>query len=140
MLRFAILSLGFCFAASLAHADPCRAIPERGPLPAAVAPGRTFSGPVVYVADGDSLCVAIGSGQQNWVEVRIADFYAPELYAQGGQAAKATMARIAMGRVVACRADHRSYDRIVAVCSLGGVSLGERMRRAGMTEGGRGRR
>ncbi|HEY2355973.1 MAG TPA: hypothetical protein VGH86_00880 [Phenylobacterium sp.] len=65
--------------ASSAAADPCKAIPDRGPAPAYLSSGATFSGPVVYVGDGDSLCVAVGEGPQNWVEVRLADFYAPEL-------------------------------------------------------------
>jgi hypothetical protein len=43
-----------------ALADPCDLIPERGPMPAEVRAGQVFSGPVVYVGDGDRLCVAVG--------------------------------------------------------------------------------
>jgi micrococcal nuclease len=124
---------------SSAHADPCKAIPDRGPLPAYLVRGARFEGPVTYVGDGDSLCVAVGNGSLNWVEVRLADFYAPELHASGGQAAKATLAEIAMGRHAVCVVGHRSYDRVVAQCLIDGVSIGDRMRTAGIGEGGNGR-
>jgi hypothetical protein len=72
-----------------------------------------------------------------WVEVRIADFYALELHEPGGQEAKAALDRIAKGRVAECRAIGQSYDRVVSACTVHGVSLGDRMRAAGVTEGGR---
>ena len=124
---------------SAALADPCKAIPDRGPMPPQLEPGRRFSGPVSYVGDGDSLCVAIGQGPAAWVEVRLADFYAPELSAPGGREAKAALERIAMGKRVECEAQHRSYDPVVAVCTVQGVKLGDRMRAAGITAGGYGR-
>jgi micrococcal nuclease len=108
-------------------------------MPPQLEPGRRFSGPVSYVGDGDSLCVAIGQGPGAWVEVRLADFYAPELSAPGGRQAKAALESIAMGRRVECAAQRRSYDRVVAVCSIQGVSLGRRMRAAGILQGGNGR-
>jgi len=137
-LVLSILTLGVL--ATAAHADPCKAIPDKGPMPAYLARGSVFSGPVVYVGDGDGLCVSVGPRPgADWVEVRIADFYAPELHEPGGQEAKATLARIAMGRVVRCVADHQSYDRVVARCELRGISLGQHLRQAGVSEGGRGR-
>lgn len=132
------LVLAIC-SASTALADPCKAIPDRGPIPAYLAPGEAFSGPVVYIGDGDSLCVAIGQGPSDWVEVRLADFYAPELAAPGGRQAKAALESIAMGQRVECRAQHRSYDRVVAVCTVQGINLGDRMRAAGVVPGGRGK-
>jgi micrococcal nuclease len=124
---------------SSALADPCEAIPRDGPLPPYLHRGAEFSGPVPYVGDGDSLCVAIGADASEWVEVRLADFYAPELQEPGGEAAKAALGRIALGRVVTCEAGRRSYDRVVAACTLQGVSLGDRMRASGVVQGGRGR-
>lgn len=124
-----------------AKADPCKAIPDRGPMPAYLARGSSFSGPVVYVGDGDGLCVDVGTrpgSPDSWVEVRLADFYAPELREPGGAEAKAALERIARGRRVTCRAEHRSHDRVVAVCRLHRASLGDLMRRAGVQEGGRG--
>ena len=103
--------------------------------------GDQFSGPAVYVGDGDGLCVAAIPGREadptTWVEVRAADFYAPELHEPGGPEAKAALERIAKGKRVECVADHRSYDRVVAFCRLQGESMGAALRRAGAAEGGR---
>jgi micrococcal nuclease len=123
-----------------ALADPCKAVPDKGPAPAWLRHGSTFAGPVVYVGDGDSLCVdARGAGPAGWVEVRLSDFYAPEISSATGPAAKAILEKIAKGRRVECVAGKQSYDRIVATCSLLGRSLGDFMRSAGVREGGRGR-
>lgn len=140
MLRSAALAVAVWCIAGVAAADPCKAIPDKGPMPPHLASGRTFSGTVVYVGDGDSLCVATGPRRgADWVEVRVADFYAPELSAPGGREAKAALERIAMGRPATCRAQKRSYDRIVARCSIAGRSIADHMRAAGVREGGNGR-
>ncbi len=89
--------------------------------------------------EADSLCVAVGPSPADWVEVRVSDFYAPELHEPGGQEAKATLERIAKAREVECRAIRQSYDRLVARCALQGRSLGDLMRSAGVSEGGKGR-
>ena len=123
----------------LAHADPCKAVPDRGPAPSYVAPGSVFVGPVTYVGDGDSLCVGVGRKPAELVEVRLADFYAAELHDAGGSKAKALLVQLAMGKRVRCPAQNKSYDRIVAVCTLNDVSLGTRLRELGSPEGGRGR-
>jgi endonuclease YncB( thermonuclease family) len=125
------LGLGLGLAAFPAFADPCIA-----PLPR---PGVKFSGVVRYVGDGDSLCVGATADPETWIEVRIADFYAPELNAPGGKAAKAALSRIARGKHAQCVAGRRSYDRVVAKCYLRGRSLGASMRAAGVREGGNGR-
>lgn len=126
--------------ASPALADPCKAIPDNGPMPSYLAKGTTFSGPVTYVGDADSLCVAVGGrAPENLVEVRVADFYGPEINAPGGRDAKATLERIVKGRHVVCTAGRRSFDRVVAICRLGGVTIGDLMRGAGVEEGGNGR-
>lgn len=83
------------------------------------------------------MCVAVGQGPETWVEVRVADFYAQELHAAGGAQAKATLERITRGKRAVCKAQHRSYDRVVAVCRIGGQTVGDLMRSAGVAEGGR---
>ena len=118
-------------APGLVWADPCTA-----PLPPA---GTSFSGEVRYVGDGDSLCVGPSPDPASWIEVRLADFSAPELAAPGGRAAKAALEQIAFGRTLRCQAGKRSYDRVVARCRLNGAALGDLMRRAGIAEGGHGR-
>ena len=126
-----------------AQADPCKAIPDKGKLPQRLAKGRSFSGPVVYVGDGDSLCVAATAGREGdrrtWVEVRLADFYAPELREPGGAQAKAELARLAEGRQVTCRTQNRTWDRVAARCLIDGEAVGDLLRRRKVREGGRGR-
>lgn len=117
--------------ASPALADPCKgALPPKG---------TTFSGVVRYVGDGDGLCVGPVNRPDRWIEIRLDDFYAPELHERGGVDAKRRLERIAMGKVLTCRAGRRSYDRVVAACSLGGQPLGAVLRASGGVEGGRGR-
>ena len=129
-MRSALWIVTLLFAAEPALADPCEA-----PLPRR---GATFAGTVRYVGDGDSLCVGAGANPRTWVEVRLADFYAPELHASGGKEAKRALESIAAGQRAVCTADHRSYDRIVATCEIGGESIGRLLRRAGAVEGGNG--
>lgn len=134
-----VVTLGLWFHAGQAMADPCKAISDDGRLPSYIYPGARFSGPVTYVGDGDSLCVGMGRLPSEWVEVRLADFYAPELHEPGGARAKAALESIASGRQASCVARHRSFDRIVAQCAIGGRSIGDQMRDEGIVEGGRGR-
>lgn len=135
-----VLGLGLALFGSAAFADPCGAIPERGPVPSVVAKGATFSGRVVYVGDGDSLCVSLGGGPETWVEVRLEDFYAPELNSAGGREAKAALSQLALGKTAVCLAGPRSYDRVIARCEIEGRSIGAELRKRGIAEGGRGYR
>ena len=119
------------FVAPPALADPCTAsLPKRG---------QTFSGLVRYVGDGDGLCVGRTADPATWVEVRLADFYAPELREPGGQAAKRSLERLTTGKRAVCVARNRSYDRIVASCTVAGTDVAALLRRAGVREGGNGR-
>lgn len=131
-LAFMIMSAG------IARADPCRAIPDHGSAPAYLQPGRSFSGPVVRVLDGDSMCVALGNSPSQWVEVRLVDFYAAELGSSGGPAAKAALESVALGKVADCKAGPQSYDRVVSACRIGGKAVGDVLRAKGVPEGGRG--
>jgi micrococcal nuclease len=114
-------------------ADPCEAIPDGGPAPAAAAFGSTFSGPVVHVIDGDSFCVALGDGPKSWVEVRLGDFYAWKEGANGPKA-KAALEHIALGKKADCVANLQSGDRISARCWIGGEPIGDSLRTAGVAE------
>ncbi len=118
-----------------AHADPCE-----GRLPNQA--GQPFSGVVRYVGDGDGLCVGDRADPSTWIEVRLADFNAPELNATGGRAALDQLRRLVMGRRLDCVATRgRSgrvivYDRVIATCRLNGRRIGDLMRAAGIREGG----
>lgn len=129
---------GFLALVSPALADPCEAISENGPMPARLGFGSSFSGPVAVVIDGDSMCVAVGAGPENLVEVRLADYFAPESGQSGGSRAKAALERIALGRQATCVANLRTYDRIAARCRIDGRPVGDLMRQAGVAEGGSG--
>lgn len=134
-MRFIIVLLLFLCSPALAFADPCE-----GPLPRTA--GAEFSGVVRYVGDGDSLCVGNSSDPATWIEVRLADFNAPELHRDGGAAAKIALESLAMGQnaqCVATRGRNRrvvSYDRVIAVCRIGGRRIGDALRAAGVREGG----
>lgn len=115
--------------------DPCTAA-----LPTAA--GTEFGGVVRHVIDGDSLCVGPANGDgSTWIEVRLMDFDAPEHNQAGGAAAEEALTRLVLGRSVACvvtpgRSGTRSWDRTHAVCRLDGMALGDRLRTAGVGEGG----
>lgn len=136
LIRAAFIALLFMAAPAIAHADPCE-----GALPQRV--GAVFSGAVRYVGDGDSLCVGQSGDPAAWIEVRLADFNAPELNARGGAAAKAMLERIALGRSAQCVAGGGrsrrvvSYDRVIAICRIDGRAIGDLLREAGAEEGGR---
>ncbi|OAI44280.1 nuclease [Rhizomicrobium sp. SCGC AG-212-E05] len=130
-MRISLIAVFLTLSCSAAVADPCG-----GKLPKA---GTNFQGQVRYVGDGDSLCVGNTANSNEWIEVRIADFYAPELNAAGGRDAKAALERIAMGKLAMCTAGKRSYDRVVATCSINGRSVADWMKAADVPEGGRGR-
>jgi endonuclease YncB( thermonuclease family) len=116
--------------ASPVLADPCEA-----PLPRQ---GERFSGVVRYIGDGDGLCVGPADRPDRWIEIRLADFYAPELHERGGAEAKQRLAQLTLGKTIACRAGRRSYDRVIAACTLGRRPLGQLLRDRGGVEGGRG--
>jgi micrococcal nuclease len=124
----AILAFGLW--ASPAMADPCE-----GALPAK---GTSFSGVVRYVGDGDGLCVGPAGRPDRWIEIRLGDFYAPELHERGGVDAKQRLERLVIGQTLVCRAGRRSYDRVIGFCTLRGRPLGSLLRQAGGREGGRG--
>lgn len=120
---------------SPAHADPCEA-----PLPSQA--GLRFHGTVRYVGDGDSICVGRTSDPNEWIEIRLADFDAPELHQAGGPAAKAMLERIALHQEVTCTTERGrggrvvSFDRVIARCRIGPGSIGDRLRQAGVVAGG----
>ncbi|WP_420142814.1 thermonuclease family protein [Sphingomonas sp.] len=126
----AVLALLACGWASPALADPCE-----GPLPPR---GTNFSGIVRYIGDGDGLCIGPANRPDLWIEIRLADFYAPELHERGGADAKRRLARLTLGKTLVCQAGRRSYDRVVASCTLDRRPLGLLLRQNGGVQGGRG--
>ena len=122
-------------AATMARADPCE-----GRLP--TRHGETFAGTVRYVGDGDSLCVGRTSDPNGWIEVRLADFDAPELRERDGRRSRDLLTRLTRGRQVTCTVTRGrsgrvvSYDRVIATCRLGRQRLGDLLRAQRAPEGG----
>lgn len=136
MIRFWLLAvLIVATLATPALADPCE-----GALPRTE--GTTFSESVRYVGDGDSFCFGQTDNPSEWIEVRLADFDAPDLNADGGKAAKDMLVEVAFGQTTSCVAERGrsgrvvSYDRVIACCKIGDVFIGEALRKAGGQEGG----
>lgn len=121
--------------ATAARADPCE-----GRLPSS--PGQKFEGVVRYVGDGDSLCVGQSPDSRTWIEVRLADFDAPELHSAQGPQAKSLLEQVAFGRSARCEARRGrggrviSHDRVIAVCRVNGRSIGDLLRDRHAPEGG----
>lgn len=121
--------------ATPALADPCE-----GRLPSLA--GQKFEGLVRYVGDGDSLCVGQVADPRTWIEVRLADFDAPELHAPEGRRAKALLDQVAFGRRARCEVrlgrNGRviSHDRVIALCRVDGRSIGDLLREHHAPEGG----
>ncbi len=133
--------IGCAVLAGAGFAGPAAADPCTAPLPARE--GQSFFGSVRYVGDGDSLCIGASADPRSWIEVRLADFDAPELHATLGVRAKAALESVALRRPVLCTAVRgrsgrvRVYDRVVALCSIEGRSIGTLLRQTGAPEGGR---
>ena len=129
------------FIPSVALADPCKAIPDRGPKPAWIKPGAKFSGVVRYIVDGDGFCVG-GRDSASWIEVRMVDFDAPELREPKGPFAKAKLSDLILGREVRCTVRPgrsgrvTTHDRVLASCRLGWRSIASHLKAAGVTQGG----
>ncbi len=139
MIRAALI--GSAFLSSFGFSSPAAADPCTAPLPTRA--NQTFAGLVRYVGDGDSLCIGASNEPGSWIEVRLADFDAPELHAASGGFAKAALEKAALGRSASCTAVRgrsgrvRVYDRVIALCTIGGRSIGTLLRQAGAPEGGR---
>ena len=128
-MKYTIVSVLVCLlGANQAFADPCAAdLPTKA--------GATFGGVIKYIGDGDSLCVGDSADGRKWIEVRLADFDAPELHTKEGKAAKAILERETMGRNATCTVtkgrsgDTTTYDRVLAVCriEIGRASCRERV-------------
>ena len=134
MIRLLTVIMISAAIAPTAFADPCEA-----KLPTKV--GATFSGTVKYVGDGDSLCVGKTNDPNEWIEVRLLDFEAPELDEPDGPKAKSILEAQALGKAVTCTVDKGrigrtvSWDRVFAVCRVGTSSVGDLMRQAGAPTG-----
>lgn len=138
MTRALFIAAALVLAAGAAQADPCEA-PVTG-----YRPGQVIAAPIIYAGDGDSLCLALGRDRSQWLEIREARWFAPELHEPGGREAKRVMDQL-VGRRAVCTVERghdgrtSSYDRVIAACRVDGQPIGVIMRAAGIQPGGRGR-
>jgi len=137
LLSLAALALSTLFL--MAMATPASADPCEGRLPSQA--GQQFTGSVRYVGDGDSLCVGSSRDPNSWIEVRLADFDAPELHSSDGRLSQSFLRQVAFGQNVVCEARRgRSgrvivHDRVIAVCRVQfAIVTSRRARRLGARE------
>jgi endonuclease YncB( thermonuclease family) len=95
-------------------------------------PAATLTGIVSRVRDGDTIIVAR-------VPIRLHAVAAPEIAhfgnpaEPGGDAAKAEMEAMALGRVATCELDgSQSHDRLVGRCFVDGIDVGAELIRRGL--------
>ncbi|SPU55270.1 Uncharacterised protein [Brevundimonas vesicularis] len=133
-------ALGLCTLFLAAMATPASADPCEGRLPSQS--GQQFTGSVRYIGDGDSLCVGSSRDPNSWIEVRLADFEAPELHSPDGRRSQSLLRQVAFGQNVVCEARRgRSgrvivHDRVIAVCRVRGRPIGDLLRARHAPEGG----
>jgi micrococcal nuclease len=109
----------FTLSAGSALAQPCSG---RAPEP-----GQNFRGPVLYVEDGERICVALGATPDRWVPLVLADSPLQTISNSGADPRKALMAS-AFAQDVDCQVLDVVAGEIVAACSLSGAPLGRLMR------------
>jgi hypothetical protein len=84
---------------------------------AAPARGAAFTGTVLQVIDGRTLCVAFGPSPDQWVRVRLTD--------AGPTPPRGALMATAFAREVTCVAGATDGEGLTAVCTLDGRSVGE---------------
>jgi hypothetical protein len=82
----------------------------------APAPGASFSGTVLQVIDGRTICVAFGPTPDQWVRVRLSDAGANQL--------RGALMAAAFSRQVVCVTGMPDADGVVGVCAVDGRSVG----------------
>ncbi|MBV9994571.1 MAG: hypothetical protein JO127_05095 [Caulobacteraceae bacterium] len=112
------------FATTVALALPGEAAPQTcpvGPAPVACSatapsPGQAFSGPVLQVLDGRTLCVALGPSPSQWVRVAMAD--------AGPDATLESLRSLVFARKIDCMTVGQEGGAVRAVCLMDGLPVG----------------
>lgn len=86
--------------------------------------GAVLKGPVLYIPDGERLCVAQDGSPQNWVEVQVLD--ARPGAASGDEGHRRLMAA-AFARNADCVVTGESGERVTAACMIEGERLSARL-------------
>lgn len=103
--------------------------------------GYRFSGRVVHVVDADT--IDLGRGP-TCVRVRLTDFNAVECAQPCRDRGSTILRQVTTDKVVSCVVERGrngrrtvSHDRVLARCSVDGVALGKRLKKARVPQGGR---
>jgi hypothetical protein len=78
--------------------------------------GEPFSGPVLQVLDGRTVCVAVGPTPDQWIRVDLADGH--------DATPRSAMMQAVFAQRIVCISDRTQGQRVVAHCALDGVSVG----------------
>jgi hypothetical protein len=97
--------------------QPTRFVQPAACTAAAPPRGAAFTGTVLQVIDGRTLCVAFGPSPDQWVRVRLAD--------AGPTLPRGALMATAFAREITCVAGATDGDGLTAVCTLDGRSVGE---------------
>jgi hypothetical protein len=111
--------------AAASHAQSLRpsadASHAAGPVAVCSAPspasGQRFTGTVLQVIDGETLCLAQGPTPADWIRVSVAG--APR------DARRSALAAAAFGRVLSCVALRDSPSGVVADCAVAGAAVNQ---------------
>jgi hypothetical protein len=110
-------------------------VPRRSPAPCSAPPprkGEVFSGPVLEVLDGRTLCVAQGPTSDRWIQV--------QLPASAGRGDRGGLMAAAFAKRVTCVARRVLDQGVAADCAIEGVALTDRMRDETLLADGKDRR
>ena len=126
-VQFAAMAM---IAATAAAPLTCPPAPPPGAQPTRLAPpsmaactaapparGVSFTGTVLQVIDGHTLCVAFGPSPDQWVRVRLAD--------GGASLPRGALMAAAFAKEVTCVAGASDGEGLTAVCVIDGRSVGE---------------
>jgi hypothetical protein len=86
--------------------------------------GTEVRGPVLHVADGKHLCVALGETPDKWLEVELPDSGLIRAASHADANPRGALMSVAFAQNVTCRILDRAGDRAVASCRLDGQPVG----------------
>lgn len=90
------------------------------------AQAQSLTGTVTHVRDGDTIVVGK-------LAVRLNGVHAPERQDTGGSEATEFMRSLTFGKSLRCELNgERTYDRLVGICYLQGIDIGETIVKAGL--------
>lgn len=132
-----VFTVAACGAATVVRGEDLGATPQPASVHSQIVatcsarppePGQAFSGPVLEVLDGRTICVAQGPTPREWIQVT--------LNGRETDGMRGPLMAASFARTVTCVAGPPSEQGVVADCWIDGVALGAATRTpAALTEG-----